>query len=294
MFFVGYDVAAQMNNSLSANTSNHKQIYIYLGDIGFKSQNLVNEYNIKPIFLIGGYAIDPVDNGCIDTQSLRKNIEKVIPDPNATGIAILDWEGKAMHLLSTVPVKDLRFNEIIEEYIKMIEMAKALRPQIKWGIYALPFRSYWNRNEDWRNRSFLLKSLLSHCDVITPSVYNLYTNLKYKYTNKLYLLDNVSLALNIGNMLNKPVLPFVTHRWPNLKIIPKEEFADYIDKLFKIQYSGKHIDGIIWWGPDEYYYKTGNQELKREFKSDSSFSEQYQKLIYEYLSSITQLSSFRN
>ncbi len=277
----------------ASSTLPHKQIYLYLGNIGLKSKKLTEQYNIKPIFLIGGHSIDPKDSGYVNFESLKNDIIRVIPNVNATGVAILDWEGRAMNKLNTAPLQDSEFNRNLNEYRNMINIAKSIRPKVKWGIYGLPFRNYWDRNDAWKNRAFMLMPLLSDCDIITPSVYDFYPDSIRENENKLYIEDNVLLALEIGQKLNKPVLPFVTHRLPNSKLIPKKEFISHIGYIFKTKYLGKNVDGIIWWGPDEYYYNTRDKEVRNEVENEV-FADYFDKLIYNYLLAIVQLSSFKN
>lgn len=275
--------------------SDHKQIYLFLGNIGTKSDSIIRRYNIKSLFLIGGRAIDPKDEGYLHVESLKIEIKRVIPEANSTGLAILDWEGKAMDQLTSLPLTDSGFNRILNQYKQMVEVAKELRPNIQWGIYSLPPRNYWRRDSAWQARAFMLIPLLKECDILTPSVYDFYPDSLLKIQNKLYIEDNVRLALKIGNELNKPVYAFVTHRWQNLKAIPKDQFVSHIDYIFKTQYLNDKVAGIVWWGPDEYYYKLPkDNELKRELKSEETFSDYFDNLVYQYLSAILQLRSFWN
>ena len=271
---------------------NHKEIYLYLGNIGPKSDSIIQRYDIKNIFLIGGNAIDPENNGNVNKLSLQRDILRLIPDSNTTGIAILDWEGKSMEKLNSLAISTLEFDSVIDIGKKILQISKTLRPKIKWGIYALPFRNYWSRNEEWKNRSLALISLLKDCDVITPSVYKLYPDSLQKSNNVEYLQDNISLSLQIGELINKPVLPFVTHRLPNSKLIPKDDFLNDIDIIFNTKYLEKKVTGIIWWGPDEYYYRTKDKVLRNEVKNDEAFPSYFDNLIYKYLNSIIRLNSF--
>lgn len=273
----------------------HKKIYIYLGNIGRKSHLIAEQYHIKPIFLIGGAAIDPENKGVIDSISLKQNIENVIPINDTSGIAILDWEGKSMDKLATLPTGDSEFDKVLNQGIEMIRIAKEVRPEIKWGIYALPLRNYWAINEEWRSRCFMLIPLLRKCDVITPSVYQFYPDSLFKNENKFYIENNVRLSLNLALLLKKPVLPFVTHRFGNSSLIPKKEVIQDIDLIFKTHYLDNKVTGIIWWGPDEYYYRTNDKQVRSEIeKSNQTFSSYFDNLVSDYLSSIVKLNSFWN
>jgi hypothetical protein len=300
VFFIATNILFNLYHKLQPNISDsqknsHKEIYLYLGKIGYKTQILADRYNLKSIYLIGGDAIDPENNGTVNTASLQKDIKRVIPDSNAIGIAILDWEGKAINQLSTFLVSDTEdFKRILNEGKEMVQIAKTLRPKIEWGIYGLPFRNYWTRNAEWRTRCFMLLPLLKECDLITPSVYSLYPDSIFRNGNRTYIEDNVRLALHIGQIINKPVLPFITHRWPNSKLIPRKEFINYVDTIFKTEYLDNEVTGIIWWGPDAYYYSTNDKEVRSEVKGIETFSTYFDSLVSTYLSNIVQLSSFYN
>lgn len=271
----------------------HKEIYIYLGNTGVIPQKIIKKYHIKDIFLINGSAIDPGDKGQLNEKSLKNEIARVIPNVDSKGIAILDWEGRGMHKLIYTSVEDSDYIFILSEYMKMIDIAKSFRPQVKWGIYGLPVRNYWNRNQIWKSRSFMLEPLLNKCDLISPSLYDLYPDSLLQTENKKYLEDNLCLALEIGKQLNKPVLPFVTHRWPNSEKIPEKEFIKHIDTIFKTKFAGEGVSGIIWWGPDQYYFNNNNKIVRQEVGTDN-FLHYFGNLVKAYLSVIVHLRSFRN
>ena len=78
--------------------------------------------------------------------------------------------------------------------------------------------------------------------------------------------------LILSRKFNKPVLPFVWHRYHpsnkqiGLQLIPINEFEKYIASILHTSYKGTKASGIVWWGEDQYDYNVKSKELLTEFQ----------------------------
>ncbi|MGF7231481.1 hypothetical protein [Arachidicoccus sp.] len=218
----------------------------------------------------------------------------LFPSVSGKGIGVLDWEGKAMTALRDPSSSG--YSQAINLFIQAIRIAKKMRPNVRWGYYALPYRTFWGMDDLWRKNNEGLKSILNETDIIFPSVYMLYTDGQVTSgKNRSYISNNISLALRLGQICNKPVMPFVTDRWqPSAKgfankVIPKTDFVKYISEINKVVYNNHTISGIVWWGSPFYDYKMKNPVVRAEARSESEFVDIQDNLIINYCREIKAL-----
>jgi hypothetical protein len=274
------------------------ELYLCLGTLPLSSLKFIQKNQIKQLVLVNGCYIDKNNDGKVDEELLRNYIRKILPNKSAQGVASLDWEGEAIKILEREGIDKQEFKNIEKEYIKAYQIAKSERPNIEWGFYGLPFRDYWNRNEKWRKKNDKLEKILSTVDVIFPSVYDFYKDTNKhagKRKDSLYVNDNIESALKFGKELNKRVLPFYWHRWHNsnkergMQLIPWEEFSNHIEAGLSASYQGKKVDGIVWWGADQYFYKVKTKALIEEVKKEENFLRYKNKVVFKYTNEIYNL-----
>ena len=207
--------------------------------------------NAKEAHLLTQSVIDPNKDQEVDGGSIKRYTEKFYPDADATGLFIIDWEAKPYNDLKN-DKNDPRFQAAMAKYVQVIDAVKTFRPKVRVGIYGLPFRFFGNsgKTEDAAN----LDALLSHCDVITPSFYIVYTDEQVGAPKNMdYLKDNLDQALRSGQRLNKPVIPFFWYKvHPGNKtfgmtVLSKDKMQRYLDLLTQYSYQGKKINGLLWW-----------------------------------------------
>jgi len=172
----------------------------------------------------------------------------------------------------------------------VLKMAKALRPNVKWGFYAIPFTTYYKR-ETIKNNIAKIEQLLLQCDVFFPSLYTPYKEGTIsKGDNEAFATDNVLAALVAAKRMNKPVLPFVWHRYHvsnkaiGLQLIPNDEFKRYLNTILSVNYNGYKVAGLVWWGSDTYFYNIKSKALVNEMSTSGhpDFATYRDNLIVNY------------
>lgn len=205
----------------------------------------------KKIDLLGGNRIDPENDNNINYKSITAHLIKLYPRRLSTGVLCVNIENSLYHSLKEKK-KSNNFNFAINEFIKMVNYIKKIRPLVKIGIYGIPFRTYYS-DQIYYNNS--LDVLLQKTDIIFPSLYLLFPD-KQKgiFQNDRYLTENLQTAFYYADRLNKPVIPFVWYMIsPNNKLyggelLGKNEMKRYINTIRKFTSKNKNkVEGIVWW-----------------------------------------------
>lgn len=229
------------------------------------------------------------DGETLNLKTFEKFLDQKIPNRNATGWAVLNWEGEAFNILKKPSHK--KHNSIKRNFIKVIRYAKELRPNIEWSFYGLPFRQYWHTNNEWKSQNQGIIDIFREMDFLAPSLYIMYLpNEVNRNLDENYIDQNIKLSLEYGNRLNKKVYPFIYHRNRTRKpnnineLASDDQWRFYVNRILNIKFEGREIDGIIWWNSERVIYSTRSNSpaLKKEFK-DVKDIESYQfKLFNRY------------
>src|SRR5690606_16287484 len=223
---------------------------------------IVENNNLIKIFIF--YQNEFVKKNGIEFDSiiLKNQIEKRIPNEKQFGFATLDWEGEGLKILGSKKASEKEINLVKKEFKKAILFAQKKRPNIKWSYYGLPTRIYWHINEDWEDANMRLLDLFKLQDFISPSLYVLYSETEsLKSDNLNYIDKNISFALKIGHLTDKPVLPFIFHRSRRPKENIRESLVNlelwdfYLENIYK----NKGVNGVIWWHSENYHYLNRNK-----------------------------------
>ncbi|MBW8330533.1 MAG: hypothetical protein K0M40_00815 [Prolixibacteraceae bacterium] len=209
---------------------------------------------LKKIDLIGGYMIDPKERGLIDLESIKIYLNKLYPQADDEGVLCLNIENRLYNNLKKHDSGTKEFNEAILGLSKMVEYVKGYRPNLKVGIYGLPFRFYYPSQKTW-DKGAKLDSLLSKTDYIFPSLYVLYPD-KQKgiEANNKYWKENLDSAFDYADRLKKPVIPFIWYivTIGNKKfggeLLGQNEMVRYLN--FIKEYKSKNyntVKGVVWW-----------------------------------------------
>ncbi len=266
------------------------QLYICMMDLGEKSQEFVKKNHLQQAVLFDGRYIDPNKISTLDKKTFAAAIQEKFPVNSATGVGVLDLEGVVLEGLNKSS-DSFAFKKAINMFIQTIQFAKSLRPNVKWGFYSLPFTSYWHRDEKLSLLNEQIRPLLLQCDILFPSFYIYYKDGSVSVNdNELYASQNVRQILSIAQRLNKPVMPFIWHRYHDsnrtigLQLIPIADFVKYVNKLITTSYYGKKISGLVWWGADAYYYRIKSQALVNEMNGvkNSDFNAHHDSIIMNY------------
>lgn len=258
-------------------------IYLCMGDVTSTVSSFRKTNDIGAVKLIGGGDISSGNILVINRGTLGRAIRSAFPDSLMQGIGVLDWEGKELGILRRQSADDPQFKDAMQKMLSVLSFAQQMRPNVSWGFYGLPVREFWKRNNDWKESGNRLLPLLQKQDALFPSVYLLYNS---KVVNSIlsrgYTKDNVGQALAIGAQVNKPVLPFVYHRYPDFSLVPLDVFRQQAEDILSTDVNGKRVSGIIWWGADNYYYKTNNKVLAREVGNTQQAGMHFEELVRQY------------
>jgi hypothetical protein len=280
---------------LSKNKNCNYELIMCMSALRGKAEKIVVKNKIVNAQLINMGFVDREDKGCIDEIKLTQVIEKLFPDTTKKYIGIFDWEGKAFDDLVRLPAENIRFQQVIKEYIKVCYIAKKLRPNVRFGFYALPIRNYWNPDDKWRKENLKLIPLLKEVDVLFPSIYDFYKDSDPNagfIKDHVYVHTNVAMAIQFGKQFNIPVFPVVWHRWLNAEehggncLIPLEEFIPHIKAALSVNDHGTKINGLVWWGEDSYFLQTKTKALIREVATKPNFETYEYEIIKSYSKAI--------
>ncbi|GAB6194395.1 hypothetical protein [Desulfocastanea catecholica] len=228
--------------------------------------------NIENFIITKGFTFIPViyprnidanNDGKLDQEIFLNYIQSTLN--NYDGPVVLDWEGEACNSLLNYSQSSEKYEQAILEFLKPIEIIKkTLTHEILIGYYGLPSKknSLLHKTIEETKR---LANIYEDIDIFYPS---LYLNNDYLFADKSIEIIKKHLynTLEIG-CGNKNIYVFITHRWhpnsrfsPN-KLVPLSIFEKYIKMISQTNYDGCHIDGLIWWGADEYWYNKGKKEI---------------------------------
>jgi hypothetical protein len=292
-------LSTQFAYSQSAN-----KLYMAMPDIGPTTKDFIKTNNIPTVPVLSSKDMSPTGEPKLDVETFTKAIISHIPDSNATGYAVIDWEGKiSVNLIFSAQSSD-EYQNALAEYTKAIKLAKQLRPHMTWGFFGIPFQPFKN---DKRPVNIEIP-LLDLCDAFYPQLYFDYNADKpnghrSKSEKDAWISFNLSNVLAIAQKMgNKPVLGFVWHRYyggpaaQNLRLIPLNEFDDYIKEVLASNYNGKSVDGVIWWGVDSYYYSIKTPTIVDELNSSGTqnFEAYHDALIYKYIQQVYKVTNSAN
>lgn len=244
------------------------------------SDNLL-QGNCAVAHLLTQSMIDPDKDQQPDLDAVKKHTAELYPDANATGLFVVDWEGQAFNDLRKYDRDDSRFKSAEDTYIRLVSAIKEYRPGLKVGVYGLPFRSFSDAQRV-QNADTKLDGLLSKCDVLTPSLYIMYTNEEVgEQRNMDYLKQNMDQFLGYGARLKKPVIPFFwykvhpSNKKYGMNVMPKGTVQKYLSLLSTYGNQAGRLNGIIWWEGGEKIDKTpaGNRGVSAAAGADISSGE---------------------
>jgi hypothetical protein len=238
----------------SGKENNKLEFYIFPGFYSSATKGALLQNNFDTVRVIMQRFIDENNDNKIDPAAVNLFCSKFYPVTNARGLCIVDWEGQSFGDLRQYDKDDERFKAAASNYIELVKLIKQLRPNVRVGIYGLPFRFYNPMQKKAANPPGKYSTVLAACDVIAPSLYIYYPDQQAgQQKNIQYLRDNMEEALKYGKELNKPVLPFLWYRVHpgnkkfGMQVISKEEMQAYLHCLAQYNYEGNKIKGIIWW-----------------------------------------------
>lgn len=268
---------------------NEFHIYVLHNRYSKIDQEYINDHKIfKNITILIGLMIDPHNQGIIDSQSVKASLIKLFPDSADTGILCIDLENKLYQNLKNFSANSIQYNEAVTAFTDLIKLIRRVRPQIKIGIYGLPFRTYYSSQLKW-NIDQKLDPILSLTDYLFPSLYILYAqkaNSKQNYIRKTndYLLQNLNTAFDYAERLHKKVIPFVWYLANsnqgdfNYELLDKEEMKRYINFIRDYRSDNAQVSGVIWWETKTPFIKNKIKQLKK-----TGTTSDYSNIFHSYM-----------
>jgi hypothetical protein len=210
---------------------------------------------------LGNYYIDRKKENIINLINVEEALNKLFPDRNTSAFLCLNIENEVYKGVrdNSKGSKKFIYNNL--ELIKLIQFVKKKRPNIKVGIYGIPFNYYWSIQK-LRNTEKKYVALLREVDFISPHLYIHYPNHQVgKTANFEYLNKNIEQALEYGKRLNKSVIPYVwylvhpANKKYGAEYIDVNTMKEYLNHIRKFQLEGRKVNGVIWWEPAKLNYK---------------------------------------
>ncbi len=237
------------------------KLFTSLSGVSRKMKQTLHEQNIKRAIVVNGGAIDNPQSLQVDKEKIKQHFDKILPNPNIEVLLVLDIEGEKMKKLEH-PKNEIEFDLVLSYYIDIYRFAKKLRPKATIGFYGFPWRDYWNRTEQWKSKNNKLTPLIKEVDAVFPSLYDFYQDDKdvNKSREDAYITDNVVESLRLAQRFDKPVFPFIWHRYHNsnkkrgLQFISLEEFQNSVQTICEAEFKGNKVNGIVWWSSERYFY----------------------------------------
>lgn len=214
------------------------------------------------------------DSTKFNQNMLQKAIMSKIPNPKATGYAVLDWEGRATNILFTSSISSKIFKEMTVEYVKSIEFAKKIRPNIQWGFYNFPAVNYGSISTKQENNIYnRYLPIMKASDFLTPSLYLLHDRSEVSDSfSYQYAATNTKMAIKFGEKLNKKVFPFIWQRYTGNsrslnKLIEPKHFQNFVRTILNQAVDKNKVDGVIWWDCESYLFNERNnfKNIKNEY-----------------------------
>ncbi|WP_339698162.1 hypothetical protein [uncultured Marixanthomonas sp.] len=242
-------------------------IYVFKSRYSEEGKSFINEQPyLSEIKLLGGYMIDPHKKGTINLESVDKHLKKLFPKPNDEGVLCVNLENRYYDNIRNYDVTHRKYKEAIQEFKKLINFIRIRRPNVKLGIYGLPYRTYYKSQTKW-NVGTKLDAILSEVDYIFPSLYVLYPDKeKGEKANNIYWNKNLDTAFSYADRLDKKVIPFVwyivstNNKMFGGELLGKNEMSRYLEhiKNYISPYNCK-VDGVVWWESSKKSFKKNVQ-----------------------------------
>lgn len=253
---------------------------------------LKSSISFKDIKILGSFMYDPNRIGEINFKSINKHIIAMFPDKYSNGVLNIDIENQYYHDLMNSRKGSKKANQAIDMFVNVIDYIKELRPNVKIGVYGMPYRMRVDAHSK-RNMAMKLDPILSKVDILMPSLYFFSPEQEVGLDeNFRYLENNLKVAFEYAERLNKEVIPFVWYLiHPNSEseflssALPRDEMSNYISMIKNSSsVNGTKVSGVIWWDTFTPYK---NKSIKYNLLSNNKKLEFYDvnsAIIYYLLS----------
>lgn len=237
-----------------------KPVYVIKARYDQQVNDFINNSAIdfKEIKILVNYQIlDAKNRNVVDYKRIDGWISKLFRNKNDSGVLCVDLENRFYEDLKKA-TSSRRYQIALKEYVKLVKYIKQKRPNVKVGIWGLPFEV---SNEK-------LDPIFEAADVIFPSCYIRYpADVKGIQPNLDFLKSKLDNAFDFADRLNKPVVPFFWYlvhgpdKTLRLERLSREEMLEYIKYAEDyISSKGSGIAGIGWWDTPSPYTRNSIKE----------------------------------
>jgi len=246
------------------------KLYNGLTYLSPSAKSFFHAENFTRALLVAQHHVEGEEKGTVDRVRLTQFVERYIPYPKDDVLVVIDWEGPIMDALELGNLGDnTALKSTASTYLEAYSIVKELRPKAIVGFYRFPVRQYHGRNEAWLARNRSLDALFSQFDALFPSVYDFYVSKgNYKRRDVEYVEENIQEALAMGIRIDKPVYPFIWHRYHSTEgkipngLIKPNEFKEHVKAVIKTEVDGKRVEWVVWWGSDYIKFVRDNKQFK--------------------------------
>ncbi len=217
----------------------------YLANIGFTNGAEILSHS---------YIYGSGDPDKVNLTLVRGWLDDRFPSATSSGYLLLNWETGPFETMRKSDVGTTAFKVAEAEILKLINGVKSFRPNLKIGMYRMPFRFWTQSQNTYYNGEGKFNNIFAKVDYIGPSLYILKADEEVGHARNLqYIKENLNVALAYGKKFNKPVIPFIWHRVHPFaeryafEIIQKEVLAKYIKYIYAYSYNSYKVAGVVWW-----------------------------------------------
>lgn len=244
----------------SDNGKRQFSIYVFKDRYSLATGDFIESHHVfKVIKIMGHNVIDPYNKGIFDFEKIELYINEEFPQRDASGVLCINIENSFYQHLKDNPTLN-EFGIAEQKFIDLATTIRELRPNVKLGLYGLPFRVFYDSQSKW-NSNGKFDNILSYFDIIFPSLYVLFPEKQIgKDGSESYLDKNLEWAFEYASRLNKDVVPFVWYlvNPGNEKfggeLLGRREFKSYINFISAYSYNGIKVKGIVWWEPSKSFF----------------------------------------
>lgn len=272
------------------------QIYFFKNRYSEKDLKYIEKYHNFGYYNLfsQGYLESNKQKGHIDLEKVQNSLHMNYPQKDSDGLLVLDFEGLVYDNLRTYEPGEEKFDKAEAEFLQMLDLIKKDRPNLKIGIYGLPFKFYF-KSQELYNRKNKFDKILKKVDFIAPSLYLLYSENQNKINENLeFLNDNLETSLSIANRLGKPVIPFFWYMVNPInkdyggEIISSEALEIYLKTIKNYKYKSQKVKGVFWWDVSEKYFETYINKAKKGNRNNIDVKSKMDLFKYYKLENIIQ------
>jgi hypothetical protein len=276
--------SVMMGSTNDTHASEHKLFVSFSYRGGLEAYVESKGFTYLPV--IYQHSIDKNKDSKLDSENFAEHVNSRFRDYR--GPVSIDWEGRATWGLRGPDIPKEKVDALVSEFLKAVNTLKRASPlPIEVGFFGFPSRLSTHL-ERTVSEVHNMRDVYKNIEVIFPSLY-LRRNDPIASSSINFIEAHLKDVLRETCQYNKKIYGFISHRWvpgsrfTPLSLVPLEVFEDYIRTIKSVSYQGCRLNGVVWWGADEYWYKSGRRkEIAQSLNEYSSMDEYAEKELSLY------------